>query len=158
MTLDRDVARLSRTRPFDLMPREAVQLIAFSCGKLRVGKGETLFLAGDVGEAGFFVHSGAIELSQRGVRPGVRRVEAGALIGESALYAAVVRQADARAVEDSVVIRIPRETFRRVLTEFPSAAAAVRSALASRTRDLVERLDNTRATSLDQPRSLRTAP
>ena len=140
------------------MPREAVQLIAFSCGKLRVGKGETLFLAGDVGEAGFFVHSGAIELRQRGERPGVRRVEAGALIGESALYAAVVRQADARAVEDSVVIRIPRETFRRVLTEFPSAAAAVRSALASRTRDLVERLDNTRATSLDQPRSLRTAP
>ena len=158
MTLDRDVARLSRTRPFDLMPREAVQLIAFSCGKVRIEKGETLFLAGDVGEAGYFVHSGAIELMQRGERAGVRRVEAGALIGESALYAAVARQADARALEDTVVIRVPRETFRRVLAEFPSAAAAVRSALASRTRDLVERLDSARAASLDRPRSLRTAP
>lgn len=157
MTLDGDVARLSQTRPFDLLPREALQLIAFSCGKTRVSAGEALFLAGDAGESGYFVQSGTIELSGMG-KPDTRRVGPGALIGESALYAPVVRQVDARAVEEAVVIRVPCETFRKVLSEFPSAAAAVRSALALRTRSLVERLDATRAASLDHPRTARTAP
>jgi CRP-like cAMP-binding protein len=157
LTLDRDVARLSDTRPFDLMPREAVQLLVFSCGKTRVKAGEALFLAGEAGEAGYFVHSGAIELSPAGDRSGARRVGAGVLIGESALYASVARQVEERALEDSVVTRVPRETFRRVLTEFPAAAAALRAVLAARTRDLVERLDASRAASLDRPPDLRSA-
>ena len=55
---------------------------------------------------------------------------AGALTGESALYAPVVRQVEARVAEDAVVAAISRETFRRVLAEFPAAADKVRVALA----------------------------
>ena len=62
MTLDDEVARLGRTRPFDLLPREAVQLIAFSCEKRRLRAGEALFFAGETADSGYFVHSGAITL------------------------------------------------------------------------------------------------
>ncbi len=158
MTLEGDVARFSGTRPFDLLPREALQLIAFTCGKTRVRAGEALFLAGDTGEAAYFVHSGAVELSPQGGRIPLRQVGAGALIGESALYAPVARQVDARAVEETVVTRVPGEMFRKVLAEFPSAAHAVRSAVAQRTRDLVDRLEASRTASLDRPRAARTAP
>ena len=151
MTLDRDVSRLSGTRPFDLLPREAVQLIAFTCGKTRIRAGDPLFLAGDTGDAGYFVHSGAIELRSGSDGSGSRRVGEGALIGESALYASVARQADARAIEDSVVTRVTRETFRKVLAEFPAAAEALHAMLAARTRDLVGRLDAARIASLDRP-------
>ena len=150
MTLDDEVARLGRTRPFDLLPREAVQLIAFSCEKRRLRAGEALFFAGETANSGYFVHSGVIMLLEDGAEPkGQRRVEAGALIGESALYAPTARRVSARAVEDAVVMRIPRDTFRRVLTEFPAGAEKIRLALATRMRRLVDGLEATRIKSFE---------
>jgi CRP-like cAMP-binding protein len=148
VTLDTDVAGLARTRPFSLLPREAVQLIAFAGEKRRLKAGDALFQAGDEADAGYFIHTGAFVLTPntRGTAT-PRMARAGALIGENALYAPVTRQVDARATENSVVIRITRETFRRVLTEFPTAANAIRAELAERTRRLVEGLDDARARS-----------
>ena len=51
-------------------------------------------------------------------------------------------------------MRIPRETFRRVLEEFPAGAKKIRAALAARTRLLVDGLEATRIKSLERP----TAP
>ena len=161
MTLDGDVARLARTRPFDLLPREALQLIAFSGEKRRLKAGETLFLAGEMGDAGYFVQSGAIALIEKGAdEERAKRVGPGALIGESALYAPITRRVEARAVEDAMVTRVTRETFRRVLAEFPAAAEKVRAAVAARTRQFVDGLDAARVKSLDggappRPRSAR---
>jgi CRP-like cAMP-binding protein len=157
VTLDDDVARLARTRPFDLLPREAMQLIAFSCEKRRLRAGEALFFRGEAGDCGYFVHSGAIVLvEERAGRTGERRVGPGALIGESALYAATARRVSAHAAEDAVVIRIARETFQRVLKEFPAGAEKIRAALAARTRTLVDGLEATRIRSLDRPGAPRT--
>ncbi len=153
MSLDADVVRLSRTRPFSLMPREALQLVAFSSVRQRLRAGECLFSKGEDGDAGYFIQSGAILLEDQSATPkSVRRVTAGALVGESALYTPTVRRVDARAEEDTVVTRIPRETFRRVLAEFPEAAGKVRAALAERTRRLVDSLDAARSRSLDAAR------
>jgi CRP-like cAMP-binding protein len=150
VTLESDVARLSRTRPFSLLPREAVQLVAFSCRKRRLRAGEALFHAGEAGDEGYFLHSGAVLLAKPGAgSDGERRVAAGVLIGESALYAAVVRQVEARILEDAVVTPVPRETFRRVLAEFPAAAEELRAEIAGRARRLVEGLDAARIRSLD---------
>ena len=149
MTLDADVARFARTPPFNLMPREAVQLVAFSSERRLLKAGEILFRAGEVGEAGFFIYSGVVLLIDKDVAPeSARRVAAGALIGENALYAPVVRRVEARAAEDAVVMRVSRETFRRVLIEFPAAADKVRAALAERTRKLVDGLDAARLRSI----------
>jgi CRP-like cAMP-binding protein len=160
VTLESDVARLARTHPFNLLPREAVQLVAFSCAKRRLKAGEVLFQADEAGEEGYFLNSGAVVLSKRGAGPeGGRRVTAGALIGETALYAPVIRQVEARVVEDAIVTTVPRETFRRVLAEFPAAADKVRAALAVRSQRLVEKLDASRARSLDAVgRNLKAAP
>ena len=43
MTLEEDIGRLSRTRPFNLLPRDAVQLIAFSAEKRKLAANESLF-------------------------------------------------------------------------------------------------------------------
>jgi CRP-like cAMP-binding protein len=152
VTLDDDVARLARTRPFDLLPREALQLLAFSCEKRRLRAGEALFFPGETADSGYFVHSGAITLLDDRAEPkGERFVGPGALIGESALYAPIARRVSARAVEDTVVMRIPRETFRRVLTEFPAGAEKIRVALAAKTRRLVDGLEATRIKSFEGP-------
>jgi len=129
-----------------------VLLIAFSCEKRRLKAGDTLFLAGETADSGYFVHSGAIALLTDGREPkGERRVGAGALIGESALYAQTARRGAARAAEDAVVMPIPGETFRRVLAEFPAGAKRIRAELAARTHLLVEGLEAVRVKSFEGP-------
>ena len=150
MTLDDDVARLSRSRPFNLLPREAVQLLAFSCEKRRLKSGDKLFASGDTADCAYFVRSGAIllrEVGSEGKSP--HRVGAGGLIGESALYVSTIRRVEAQAEEDTVVLGLSRDTFRRVLSEFPSGAAKIRASLAARTRKLVDNLEAARVKSLD---------
>jgi CRP-like cAMP-binding protein len=115
-----------------------------------------LFFAGEAADSGYFVHSGAIILLKGEAEPKAeRRVGPGALIGESALYAPTTRRVSARAAEDAVVMRIPQETFRRVLAEFPAGAETIRAALAARTRRLVDGLEATRVKSFEGPRAPR---
>ena len=137
---------MARTRPFELLPREALQLIAFSCTKRDLKAGETLFAEGEPADAAYFVLSGAIMLVAQGAE---RRVEPGALIGETALIADIVRRANARAEGDAIVLRIPREVFRRVLSEFPEATAKIRDETLARSRKLLEELEAVRVRAFD---------
>ena len=141
MSLESDVRRMAATRPFSLMPREALQLLAFSCEKRALKAGQTLFEAGEIADAAYFVLAGEIVLSAQGEE---RDAKPGALIGETALLADVQRNAGARARVDSSVLRVPRDTFRRVLGEFPEAAAKLHASAATRTRALVEKLEKVR--------------
>ncbi len=146
MSLESDVRRMAATRPFSLLPREAVQLIAFSCERRNLKAEERLFAAGEPADCAFLVLSGEILLSLGSEE---RRVPRGGLIGETALAAEVLRGADARAAVDSLLLRVPREVFRRVLTEFPDAAAKVHENAAARTRELISRLDALRARAFE---------
>ena len=146
MSLESDVRRLAATRPFSLLPRDAVQLIAFSCERRSLKAGEKLFSAGEPADCAFLVLSGEILLSLGSEE---RRVPRGALIGETALAAEVLRGADARAAVDSLLLRAPREVFRRVLSELPDAAAKVHANAAARTRELIGRLDALRTRAFE---------
>ncbi len=138
MSLDDDVRRLSGAGPLSALPREALQLLAFSGEKRRLGEGEALFAAGDGADGAFFVLEGEIVLRKDGAE---RRVGPGALIGESALLVETARPADAAAASEAVLLNIPRETFRRVLSEFPESALKIQRAAISRTRALIVGLE-----------------
>jgi CRP-like cAMP-binding protein len=142
MSLESNVRRMAGTRPFDLLPREAVQLIAFSCERRMLKTGELLFRAGEPADSAYFILSGELSLA---IDNAERRVESGALVGETALLADVVRRASAKATEDSELLRIPGAVFRRVLSEFPRAAVQLRAAAVARARDFVNQLDEKRA-------------
>jgi CRP-like cAMP-binding protein len=153
MALADDIERLSRTRPFDLLPREAIQLIAFSAEKKMLSADESLFEEGELGDCGYFVLSGALVLAARshsGER--VRVAEAGTLIGENAMIAEVTRPSGARARENSIVLRIPRPVFHRVLGEFPKEAIRIKAALAARMRKISGELNELRVRAIDPAR------
>jgi CRP-like cAMP-binding protein len=137
---------MSSTRPFNLLPREALQLLAFSCEKRQLKGGETLFAAGEPSDAAFFLLEGKIVLSANNEE---RLVSPGALIGETALTAEVLRGAGARAAVDSTLLRVPRETFRRVLSEFPAAAVKVHADASARTRRFLNQLETIRARAFE---------
>ena len=146
MSLETDVRRMAHTQPFSLLPREALQLLAFSCTRTTLKSGQRLFVEGEAADAAYFVLSGAITLVAHDVE---RRVEAEGLIGETALIADVLRRSSARAAEDVVALRIPRDVFRRVLSEFPQAAAQIRAQALARSRKLLDQLEVVRARAFE---------
>lgn len=141
MALDQDVRRLAATRPFSQLPREALQLLAFSCERVNLKAGQTLFVAGEPADCAFFVLAGEISL-ERAVAS--RRVGPDAVIGETALATELQRGASARAATDATVLRVPREMFLRVLREFPEAAAKVHAESSRRVQGLLDRLESVR--------------
>jgi CRP-like cAMP-binding protein len=141
VSLDADVRRLAAVRPFDALPREALQLLAFSCQKRSLKPGEALFAAGEPATEAYFVLAGELRLRNGATE---RAAGEGVLIGESALLAETVRPAGAAAATDALLLCIPRETFRRVLNEFPQSAAGIQRAAAARARALIGQLERVR--------------
>jgi CRP-like cAMP-binding protein len=141
LSLETDVRRLSAVRPFDALPREALQLLAFSCQKRALKAGETLFAVGDAAADAYFVLEGELVLRRPDAE---RRVREGALVGQSALLVETIRISDATAAGETLLLRIPGETFRRVLSEFPRSAVSMHRAAKSQARALIVALERVR--------------
>jgi CRP-like cAMP-binding protein len=148
LSLDGDVRRLSGVRPFNALPREALQLLAFSCEKRRLRAGEQLFATGEPADGAYFVLEGEIILSRGDSE---RRAGVGALIGETALFTETLRPADATAARDSLLLKVSNATFRRVLSEFPQSAIAIRREAADRAGALLGRLEGIRRRAFAAP-------
>lgn len=129
-----------------MLPREALQLLAFSCERRQLKAGQTLFAAGEPADGAYFLLEGEIALSADGEE---RRVAAGALIGETALIVDVMRGAGARASVNSTLLRISRDTFRRVLGEFPASAVKVHASVSVRMRRFLDQLEAIRARAFE---------
>ena len=145
MTLEQDIGLLAHTRPFDLLPRDALKLIAFSAQRKKVSAGEGLFQQGDEADCAYFVLSGSVVLTIYGkTEPKERVVGPGTLIGEIAMIASVTRPSSAHAKDDTIVLRIGRDLLGRVLAEFPRETARIRAAFAKRAKETVAELENLR--------------
>jgi CRP-like cAMP-binding protein len=73
-------------------------------------------------------------------QPAQEIVGPGALIGETALFAAVARPVTAIAREPTQVMRLSRSVMRRVLAESPASAEAIAAAVAQRLQGFVGQL------------------
>ena len=146
MALEADVKRMAETSPFNALPREALPIIAFASERFALKAGETLFRQGEPGDAAFLLLEGEIELTAGGQ---TRRVGPGALISETALFTRVERSADARAIRKAELLKVPRATFRRVLSEYPDVAMKLRERAAGRAKALLEALEEVRARRFD---------
>jgi len=133
--LDDDIAILAAAPLFGSLNRDALRLLCFAADRRSLAAGEVLFERDSPADGGFVVLSGRLSLAPRGA--GGPDVEAGrsALIGRHALLVGGRRPTAARAAEPSEVMRITPALMRRVLVEFPAAAAAIRETLAE---DLAE--------------------
>jgi len=135
MALEDDIAALSHAPLFGQLEMDAMRLIAFAAESRALKAGEVLFTKGERADGGYVVVRGAIALDAReDGSPACFVAEPGALIGQTALFLRNLRSATATAREASGVMRISPTLVRRVLEEYPSAAAVLHQALV---RDLV---------------------
>jgi CRP-like cAMP-binding protein len=145
MALDDDIAILSVAPLFSLLDRDALRLVAFAAESRQMRAGDMLFRKGDQSDGGYVVTRGAVALdAQDDGSPATFIAAPGAVIGRAALFTRIERPATATAREPSTVIRISPSLMRRVLEEFPNAAAAMRAAMSDELAVLSRGLEEVR--------------
>jgi CRP-like cAMP-binding protein len=157
MRLDDDIRTLARNPTFAAIEPEALRLIAFS-GETRILRaGDILFRRDELSSDGFVVLAGSIAMDTSGFGAATARiVRPPGLIGELALLTQTRRPATAIAREPSTVLRISRQLFHRVLSEFPASAEQLRQSLSARLLQFTGELGATRRgilTAADEPDS-----
>jgi CRP-like cAMP-binding protein len=145
MALDDDITVLSGAPLFNLLERDALRLVAFASENRTLRAGDMLFRKGDKSDGGYVVSRGAVALDARDDgSPASFIAGPGAVIGQAALFARIERPATAIAREPSTVIRVSPSLMRRVLEEFPNAAAAMHQAMAEELTRLTDGLEQVR--------------
>ena len=142
MTIEDDIAFFERVPLFAALDRQALQILAIGAETKQMQSGAVLFYAGELADGGYIVQSGALS-----VEPGASSGEGeytigpGALLGELSLLSDTVSPVTAIAKEPTIVIRIPRSLFRKMLEGYPAAAARLRDVMASRIGQLTQDLE-----------------
>jgi len=133
MALEDDIAFLEQVPTLALLGKAALRILAISAESRNIPNGSVLFYAGDLADGGYVVQEGSFLLvadtSGKGEETTIGR---GALLGELALITDTVRTHTATALEPSVVVRIPRSLFLKMLEGYPAAAKNLRDAIAAR--------------------------
>lgn len=152
MTIEDDIAILARVPTFARLGFSALQIVAIGSESKHLAEGETLFQAGETTDAGYVIQEGSLKLTADDPRRSHSNVTLGpgALIGELALITETVCSATAIAAEPTIVMRISRSLFRKVLEGFPDAARLMRDRLVERASLVSAELSSARAT-LEKP-------
>ena len=141
MALDEDIAILQRVPTLALLGHEPLRILGIGAESRRLHEDEVLFRQGDKADCGFVVQEGSLALVSVDGRAGRTTARPGTLIGEIAMLTDTVRPVTATAREPSVVIRIPRPLFLKVLQGYPDAAVRLRQALIAEAERVREDLD-----------------
>jgi CRP-like cAMP-binding protein len=146
MPLEDDIAFLEEVPTLALLGRQALRILAISAETRKIPSGAVLFYAGDLADCGYVVQEGSFMLEDD--RPGnveESYVGPGTLLGDLALITDTVRTQTATAQEPSVVVRIPRTLFLKMLEGYPDAARNLRDAMAARLEEWNKDLSGVKA-------------
>jgi len=144
MTIQDDIALLERVPTFAPLGREALRIIAIGAESRSMQEGAVLFRIGDVADCGYVVETGSFKLvsGHEHVLPVV--VRRGALLGELSLLTETRRPVTATAQELSLVMRIMRPLFLKMLDGYPEVAERLRQIMLARTEELTDELSRVR--------------
>jgi CRP-like cAMP-binding protein len=132
-----DIDLLARSELFSAFDREVLMDIVAEAKQVEFERNGVVFEEGDEAEELYVVCSGRIAVGRRsfdGRESLVALMETGDLFGEMPLFDDGSRSASARALERSVVLRIPYSIVRSALDEQPSLLWTVVNLLAQRLR------------------------
>jgi CRP-like cAMP-binding protein len=144
VALKHDIAILETIPFFAALGLEPLRLVAFSAETRKFRDGDVLFRKGDASDGGYVVMSGMVVLQGEGDNQPATIAGPGTLIGELALIIDTERPATATVRDTASVLRIPRNTFHRVLEEFPETAETIRALMVEQAQATATRLAGVR--------------
>ena len=145
MTIEDDIAFLERVPILRRLGAGALRILAIGAESYTVEEGQVLFSVGDAADCAFVVQEGSFSLSSGRLNEPEMIAGTATLLGESALLAETTRPATAIAREPSLVLRISRAMFLKMLESFPDAAQRLRELIATRADQWAREMENVRA-------------
>ena len=143
MTLTDDINRLSTIALFDGFTVEQLRMLAFGSNRLFLRAGEELFQQGQYSDGGYLIVSGQIDVVSevKGREMVLSSQLENSLIGEMALITANKRIATAIARTNCELLQIPRELFKRMLSEYPELALQIHGRVEKSVKELLDNMD-----------------
>ncbi len=147
MTLSDDIASLSDIVLFEGFSVEQLRLLAFGSKRMILRPGETLFEQDRLSDGGYAILSGQIDLmiETDGKNWVAGSFGAGSLVGEMALVTAYRRIGTAVAKTNVELIFIPRDLFKRMLSEYPELANLLHDRISSAMRHVLSDMGKVQA-------------
>jgi CRP-like cAMP-binding protein len=151
MTIEDDIAFLEQVPTLAALGKQALRVLAIGVESRSLQNGAVLFYAGELADGGYIVQEGSLVLEPGTPSEGHEyTVGPGTLLGELALLTDTVSPVTAIAKEPTVLIRIPRSLFRKMLEGYPGAAERLRDALAERVDSWTRELTTVKAALEDK--------
>jgi CRP-like cAMP-binding protein len=141
MTIEEDIAFFEQVPTLAALGKQALRVLAIGAEARQLQSGAVLFYAGELADGGYIVQEGSLTLEPASATGGKEySVGPGTLIGELALLIDTVSPVTAIAREPTVLIRISRSLFRKMLEGYPAAAQRMRDMMAERVDDWTREL------------------
>lgn len=142
MTLQRDVEVLRSIPLFAKVEPAKLKLLAFTSEQVEYMVGEVLFRQGDTGDAAFIVLEGDADILVDTPQGQVRVAQLGKndIVGEIAILCDVPRTATVAAATRLLTLRVSKDGFFNLVTQFPQVGVEIMHELASRLHHTTQQL------------------
>ena len=147
MSLTKDVEVLRNIPLFAKVEPAKLKLLAFTSERLEYMAGDELFHQGDYGDAAYIILEGEADVLVDTPQGAVRVATLGKndIIGEIAVLCDVPRTATVVAHSELETLRVSKDGFFHLVTQFPQVAIEVMSEIASRLHNTTQALTEARA-------------
>jgi CRP-like cAMP-binding protein len=142
MTLQKDVEVLRNIPLFKKIEPAKLKLLAFTSEHLEFIGGEALFQEGDVGDAAYILLDGEADILVMTPKGQVNVATLGKndIVGEIAILCDVPRTATVVAKSRLVTLRVSKDGFFNLVTQFPQVGVEIMHELASRLHHTTQQL------------------
>ncbi len=121
MSIEKDVEVLRQIPLFSNIEPAKLKLLAFASERLTFGSGQPLFQQGDRGDAAYILVEGTADVlvdTPSGPLT-VATLTKNDIVGEIAILCDVPRTATVSATSELITLKITKEIFLRMVTDFP---------------------------------------
>jgi len=134
VSLHEEVELLRNIPMFAKIEPSKLKLLAFTSERLTFRDGEVLFRQGDPGDAAYIIVTGRADVIVDTPNGPLRVAELkkNDFVGEIAILCDVPRTATIAAASELVTLKISKDLFFRLVTEFPQMAVEIMRVLAQR--------------------------
>jgi CRP/FNR family cyclic AMP-dependent transcriptional regulator len=145
MTLQQDVDVLRKIPLFAKIEPARLKLLAFTSEHVEYRPGEAICRQGEPGDAAFIVLDGAADVvvETEGATMTVATISRYDIVGEIAILCDVPRTATVVATTPLVALRVSKDAFFNLVTQFPQVGVEVMHELAARLQHTTQRLSET---------------
>lgn len=142
MSLQQEVDMLKRVPLFARIEPSKLKLLAFTSERLTFQSGQMLMKQGDMGDAAYVIMDGKVDILIDTAGGPLKVAELGknAFVGEMAILCDVPRTASVSATEKCTTLKISKDLFFRLVTEFPQMSVEIMRELAHRLEEANHRL------------------